>query len=63
MIELEAQLACVEREIRIRKQIYPTRISTRRMSRDKARHELAAMLAVRDTLRELLRQRQPELTL
>jgi hypothetical protein len=53
-VGLEVQLAAVERELKIRKQIYRQRVAVRRMSARKAAHELAAMAAVAETLRALI---------
>ena len=58
-VSLEVQLAAVERELKIRKQIYGQRVATRRMSARKAAHELAAMAAVAETLRALIAGRRP----
>lgn len=58
LVCLQRQLECVRREIRIRRQIYPTRIATSRMSAGKARYELAAMEAVAETLVALIEGRR-----
>jgi hypothetical protein len=60
VIRLEQQLASVRREIKIRRQVYPTRIATHRMSQRKADHELAAMQAIEQTLLYLLDQEQAD---
>lgn len=40
---VDDQLACLERELRLRKRVYPGRIANGRMSAAQARHELAVM--------------------
>ena len=37
------KLACVERELKMRKQVYPRWVADRRLSEGKAAHELACM--------------------
>lgn len=53
-IDLQAQIACVEREIRLRQKVYPRWVGNRRMSQEKADLEIATMKAVLDTLRTRL---------
>jgi hypothetical protein len=50
MITLDEQIACVRREIAMRKRVYPDWVDRRRMSPQKAQHETAAMEAVLATL-------------
>jgi hypothetical protein len=57
-VSLERQLACIQREIRIRKQVYVTRVATRRMTARKAAAEIACMEAVAATLRDLLEEQR-----
>jgi hypothetical protein len=52
-IPLEAQIACVEREIVMRRRVYPEWIAKRRMTGERAQAEIRAMSAVLKTLREL----------
>lgn len=52
-IGLAEQIACVEREIRMRREVYPRRVGDRKMSQAKADKELTAMVAVLATLRGL----------
>jgi hypothetical protein len=40
------KLACAEREVKMRKHVYPNRIATNRMSAGKAAHEIACMEAI-----------------
>lgn len=49
---MQAQIECVEREIRMREDVYARRVSAGSMTPEKARHEIAAMRAVLETLRE-----------
>jgi hypothetical protein len=50
-ISLADQIKSVEREIAMRKGVYPRRIADKKMSQTKADHEIAAMEAVLGTLR------------
>lgn len=52
-VSLPDQLACVEREIVMRKRVYPNWVAAGKMSPAKADAELAAMRAVATTLRAL----------
>ncbi len=47
---LEAQIACVRREIAIRKSVYPTWVIRKRMTMEDADHQINCMQAVHDTL-------------
>jgi hypothetical protein len=58
-VSLRRQLRAAERELALRKRVYPTRIACRRMSRAKAADELAAMAAIVDTLAGLLGEAAP----
>ena len=49
-VTLEQQIACVKREIAMRKAVYPKQIERGRLSRGAANRELATMEAVLDTL-------------
>jgi hypothetical protein len=49
-IPLNEQIACVEREINLRRGVYARRVSAKMMSADMARREIARMEAVRETL-------------
>lgn len=51
-ISLEEQVKCVEREIAMRKRVYPRWIEQERMTFSKAQAEIAAMEAVLATVRE-----------
>lgn len=52
-ITIPAQIACVERELRMREHVYPRRVADGKMSEAKAREELAAMRAVLATLQAI----------
>lgn len=47
---LAQQIACVRREIAMRKNVYAKRVSDGKMRRGEADHEIAAMTAVLETL-------------
>jgi hypothetical protein len=48
---LAEQILAVEREIRMREQVYPRRVAAAKMSQKAADREIATMRAVLDTLR------------
>lgn len=50
MISLEDQIKCVEREIALRKRVYPRWIAAGKMTNEKANDEIARMQAVRESL-------------
>lgn len=52
-IPIEAQIAAVEREIKMREYVYPRRVADHKMTQRKADEELTAMRAVLETLRRL----------
>lgn len=52
-IPLEDQIACVEREIRMRERVYPRRVADGKMQQHTADRELLAMQAVLATLQGL----------
>lgn len=58
---LEQQIECIEREISMRRKVYPRWVVTSRMTEEAARHEMAAMRGVLDTLKALHERREPEL--
>lgn len=47
---LGAQIECVEREIRMRRHVYPRRVADGKMSTQTADREIALMVAVAETL-------------
>jgi hypothetical protein len=48
------QLACVEREVEMRKVVYPKWVAAGKLSQKKANEEILRMEAVAETLRGLL---------
>lgn len=50
-ITIDEQIKCVEREIFMREQVYPGRVTKHKMSQEKADREIAAMTAVLATLK------------
>ena len=52
-VPLEAQIACVEREIGFRLSVYERRVAANKMSLALAQREIRAMKAVKKTLEEL----------
>lgn len=48
----EAKLACIERELSLRKRVYPRQIMTHRLTEKKAAYELAVMEAIAKDYRE-----------
>jgi hypothetical protein len=49
-LPLSEQIACVEREIELRRRVYARRVADRKMSRATADREIERMAAVLDTL-------------
>lgn len=58
MITIEDQIKAVEREIGMRRRVYPNWVASKRMSQEKADKEIAAMEAVLETLKEVQKQGQ-----
>jgi len=56
---IEDQIKSVDRELCLRKVLYPKRVATGQMKAEQAKHEIACMEAVRETLEEA--KRQPKL--
>lgn len=52
-ISLSDQIACIERELRMREHVYPRRVAAKRMIQATADRELEWMRAVLATLRGL----------
>lgn len=52
---LDEQIACVEREIRLREFVYPRRVRDKRLTQAKAEREIETMRAVKATLEGLKR--------
>ena len=49
--DLDQQIRSVEREIRMRETVYPTRVAAKKMTQRSADYELGAMRAVLETLK------------
>lgn len=47
---IEEQIKVVEREISMRKKVYPRRVAMEQMSQSQADYQIAAMEAVKETL-------------
>jgi len=60
-ITLQQQIDAVAREIRMRESVYPRWVAAKKMSQDKADHEIAAMKAVAATLMGLQAVQEPKL--
>ena len=58
MVTIEDQIKAVEREISMRRRVYPNWVASKRMSKEKADKEIAAMEAVLETLKEVQKQGQ-----
>lgn len=52
-ISLRDEISCVEREIRMREQVYPRRIAERKMKQAQADREIAVMRSVLTRLKGL----------
>jgi len=52
-VSIEEQIACVERELALRRRVYPRWVEQGRMAEAKAAHEIGCMEAALDTLRGL----------
>ena len=53
-VSLEAQLRCAQRELAVRRAVYPGLVARHRLTEEQARHELAAMRAIVQTLTRLV---------
>lgn len=51
---IDEQIACVEREIKMREHVYPRFVGQGKMAQEKADREIATMRAVLESLRFLL---------
>ena len=60
-VPIEKQIACVERELRMRANAYPRWVGAGKMSQARADSETADMEAVLKTLRTIRDARQPDL--
>jgi hypothetical protein len=50
LITFDDMIACVRRELALRKRVYPKWVAEERMSEAKAEHEIAVMQAIHDHL-------------
>jgi hypothetical protein len=50
LIDLDAQITCVRREIKMRERVYPRFIEAHRMTAEKAAQEIATMRAVLESI-------------
>lgn len=50
---LDEQIGCVEREINMRRRVYPQWVHSKRMTKGKADREIETMVEVRNTLMRL----------
>ena len=53
-MDIQEQIKCVEREIAMRKRVYPRWVAAGKMKSEAAEHEIRAMEAVLETLTSLL---------
>lgn len=53
-ITMQQMVDCAKRELHLRERVYPHRIQEKKMSEDKAAHEIHAMQAILDLLRALI---------
>ena len=51
MIPIERQIKCIEREIALRKRVYPKLVGSERMTTETAKEEVDVMQAVLETLK------------
>lgn len=58
MITIEEQIKAVEREIGMRRRVYPNWVASKRMSQEKADKEIKNMEAVLETLKQVQKQGQ-----
>lgn len=54
-VPLAEQIACIERELKLRAKVYPNRIACGRMSRRLAEREIDRMRAILETLKTMAR--------
>ena len=61
-VTLERQIACVRRELTMRRKVYPKWIAGGRMTQEQAQEQISTMEAVQATLEQLLAQRKAQVT-
>lgn len=50
-VSIDDMIECAERELKLRRRVYPERVRDKRMSQDFADHQLIAMEAILELLR------------
>jgi hypothetical protein len=60
-ITLERQIRCAQRELRLRRQVYPQLVQDQRLPQKTADQEIACMAAIVETLKALAEGRQLDL--
>ena len=58
--DLVRQIACIERELRLRRRVYPRWVEDKRLTGQEAEDEILAMEAVLATLKEVKTAGEPE---
>jgi hypothetical protein len=58
---IDTQIKCVEREIAMRRRVYPKWVEAGRMSENKSIYEIATMEAVLETLKKAKAAEEPSL--
>lgn len=61
-ITIESQIACVRREISMRRKVYPRWVSAGKMTQDEADRQIATMEAAMATLESVRAERQAKVT-
>jgi len=59
-IDIDRQIACVRREISMRRRVYPRWVSTGKMTQDEADRQISTMEAVQATLESVRSERQAQ---
>ena len=62
-VSLEQQIEAADRELRMRRGVYPRRIAQGKMTDAQATHEIACMIAIGTTLRQLRKDRSDQMKL
>lgn len=61
MITIDEQIECVEREIKMRRKVYPNRVAREQMTQSFAAEQIVTMEAVLETLRAVKARANPTL--
>lgn len=59
-IDIDRQIACVRREVSMRRRVYPRWVSTGKMTQDEADRQISTMEAVQATLESVRSERQAQ---